>query len=81
MSSEEGSVPLVLVTGASGYVATHLIKMLLEKGEYRVRGTVRDKSRQEKVCQLTVVCELLSTCIVEFYFQCNYMYRSNHLWI
>ena len=33
-------VPIVLVTGASGFVATHLIKQLLEQGHYRVRGTV-----------------------------------------
>ena len=45
----ESSPPLVLVTGASGFVSTWLIKELLEKGEYRVRGTVRDKSKEEKV--------------------------------
>ena len=33
-------VPIVLVTGASGYVSTHLIKQLLEQGRFRVRGTV-----------------------------------------
>ncbi|KAM7196910.1 NAD(P)-binding protein [Naviculisporaceae sp. PSN 640] len=32
---------LVLVTGATGYVATHIIKEFLTRG-YRVRGTVRD---------------------------------------
>lgn len=42
-------VPIVLVTGASGFVATHVIKQLLEQGRYRIRGTVRDASRQEKV--------------------------------
>ena len=46
----ESAPPLVLVTGASGFVSTWLIKELLEKGEYRVRGTVRDKSKEEKVC-------------------------------
>ena len=46
----ESATPLVLVTGASGFVSTWLIKELLEKGEYRVRGTVRDKSKEEKVC-------------------------------
>ena len=45
----ESGVPLVLVTGASGFVSTWLIKELLEKGEYRVRGTVRNKNKQEKV--------------------------------
>ena len=32
--------PVVLVTGASGYIAGHIIKQLLEKG-YTVKGTVR----------------------------------------
>jgi nucleoside-diphosphate-sugar epimerase len=39
----------ILVTGASGYIASHLIKLLLEKG-YKVRGTVRslaDKSKYD----------------------------------
>ncbi|KAF8160639.1 hypothetical protein B0H34DRAFT_795528 [Crassisporium funariophilum] len=33
---------LVFVTGASGFLATHIISQLLEKG-YRVRGTARGK--------------------------------------
>ena len=37
---------LVTVTGASGFIALHTIKKLLEKG-YSVRGTVRDTSRIE----------------------------------
>ena len=45
----DDGVPIVLVTGASGFVATHLIKQLLEQGRYHVRGTVRNKKRQEKV--------------------------------
>ena len=45
----DDGVPIVLVTGASGFVATHLIKQLLEQGRYRVRGTVRSKKREEKV--------------------------------
>lgn len=36
----------VLVTGASGYFATTLIKTLLEKG-YTVRGAVRNRSKGE----------------------------------
>ena len=31
----------VLVTGASGYIASHCIKVLLEKG-FKVKGSVRD---------------------------------------
>ena len=42
-------VPIVLVTGASGFVATHVIKQLLEQGKYRVRGTVRSTKKHEKV--------------------------------
>jgi uncharacterized protein YbjT (DUF2867 family) len=35
---------LILVTGANGYIAVHLVRELLEKG-YRVRGTVRAESK------------------------------------
>ena len=45
----DDGVPIVLVTGASGFVATHLIKLLLEQGRYHVRGTVRSKKKEEKV--------------------------------
>lgn len=45
----EDGVPIVLVTGASGFVATHVIKQLLEQGNYHVRGTVRSKKREDKV--------------------------------
>ena len=48
----DDGVPIVLVTGASGFVATHLIKQLLEQGRYCVRGTVRNKKREEKVCRV-----------------------------
>lgn len=39
---------LVLVTGASGYIATWVVKYALDAG-YRVRGTVRDPSNAKKV--------------------------------
>ena len=39
---------LVLVTGASGYVATHVAQQLLEAG-HRVRGTVRSLKNEEKI--------------------------------
>lgn len=42
---------LVLVTGASGFIATHVIKQLVEKG-YRVRGTVRSLKNEKKVAPL-----------------------------
>jgi len=38
----------VLVTGASGFIASHCILQLLEKG-YRVRGTLRTPSRGEGI--------------------------------
>jgi len=37
----------ILVTGASGYIASHLIKILLEN-DFKVRGTVRSLSNKEK---------------------------------
>lgn len=37
----------ILVTGATGYIGSWVVKYLLEKG-YRVRITVRDKSRNNK---------------------------------
>ncbi|GMT32771.1 hypothetical protein PFISCL1PPCAC_24068, partial [Pristionchus fissidentatus] len=44
-------LPVVLVTGASGYVALHCVRRLLE-GPYRVRGTVRSKSNTQKIAPL-----------------------------
>lgn len=41
-------VPLVLVTGASGFIATHLIQQLLQRGKERVRGTVRSLKNESK---------------------------------
>ncbi len=37
----------ILVTGASGYVASHIIKLLLERG-FKVRGSVRSLSNTAK---------------------------------
>ena len=57
----DDGVPIVLVTGASGFIATHLIKQLLEQGRYRVRGTVRSKKKEEKV--IRAVCDRMQgTC-------------------
>ncbi len=39
---------LVTVTGASGFIALHTIRQLLEQG-YAVRGTVRDPGRVERL--------------------------------
>lgn len=43
--------PLVLVTGASGYIASHIVQQLLQAG-YLVRGTVRDTTNEAKVKHL-----------------------------
>ena len=49
------SADLVLVTGASGFIATHIVEQLLEAG-YRVRGTVRSTKNEEKMKPLYELC-------------------------
>lgn len=51
--AESNESDLVLVTGATGFLASHIIKALLEKN-YRVRGTVRDlkNKKVEKIRNL-----------------------------
>ena len=38
----------ILVSGASGYIASHVIKLLLERG-YKVIGTVRNLANKESI--------------------------------
>ena len=47
METQSKTPSPLLVTGATGYLASHLIKILLEKG-YKVRGTVRSLAKKEK---------------------------------
>ena len=49
MAEYAGVVPQVLVTGASGFIATHIIQQLLRAGQTKVRGTVRSLSNEAKV--------------------------------
>ena len=47
----------VLVTGASGFVAMHIVKELVESGKYIVRGTVRSLKNEKKVQPLKDLCQ------------------------
>lgn len=51
-----GDGRLVAVTGASGYLGSHLVERLCREG-YRVRGVVRDPGRAEKVGHLAKLTE------------------------
>ncbi len=48
--TKDKSNTLVAVTGASGFIGLHCALVLLRKG-YRVRGTLRDMSRSDGLCQ------------------------------
>ncbi|XP_064614820.1 uncharacterized protein LOC135479039 isoform X1 [Liolophura sinensis] len=49
-------IPLVVVTGASGFIATHIIQQLQESGQYRVRGTLRSVQDEAKTKRLNELC-------------------------
>ncbi|EDO45294.1 predicted protein, partial [Nematostella vectensis] len=55
-ASTAENTPRVLVTGASGFIACHVVKQLLEEGKFIVRGTVRDLSVDKKVQPLRNLC-------------------------
>jgi len=46
---EKSSKPVVLITGVSGYLGSHVANVFLRDGSYEVRGTVRDASNQKKI--------------------------------
>ena len=50
-----------VVSGASGYIGTELVKQLLEKG-YNVKGTVRDSSNKDKVQHLLTLADVGLAC-------------------
>ena len=45
----------VLVTGASGYIASHVVLQLLQSG-HKVKGTVRSLHNESKVKHLKNLC-------------------------
>ena len=54
-----------VVTGASGFVASEVVKELLIKG-WNVRGTVRSLSKQEKVAHLEALGKVCSLACATF---------------
>ena len=45
----ESSKPLVTIFGITGFLGSHTCLTFLKDGGYRVRGTLRDKTKEEKV--------------------------------
>jgi len=56
MSEINPSESIVCITGASGFIASYIVKYLLEKG-YTVRGTVRNPTDESKVSHLRQIAE------------------------
>ena len=50
--SSPSSLRSVIVTGASGFLGSHVTAQLLARGDVKVYGTVRDTSRPDKVAHL-----------------------------
>ena len=45
----EYSKPVVVITGVTGFIGSHILEQFVRDGSYEVRGTVRDKNNQEKL--------------------------------
>ena len=61
MSKTSVEIPKVLVTGASGFIGTHIIQQLLRAG-YAVRGTVRSLQDEQKIDAIWDVCPDAESC-------------------
>jgi nucleoside-diphosphate-sugar epimerase len=48
----ENSKPIVVITGISGYLGSHVGNVFLQSGAFHVRGTVRDKDNEKKISPL-----------------------------
>ena len=64
-----------VVTGASGFVASEVVKELLIKG-WNVRGTVRSLSKKEKVAHLEALGKVCSLAICLGLFHCQILQNS-----
>ena len=49
---ESTNLPLVVITGITGYLGSQVCQLFLQDGGYRVRGTVRSKTNEEKLAPL-----------------------------
>ena len=46
--------PTVVITGIAGYLGSRVTLMFLQDGGFKVRGTVRNKTRADKIDPLKV---------------------------
>ncbi len=49
---ENKKKPVVLITGVSGYLGSHIALEFLKDGGFTVRGTVRDLNNEKKITPL-----------------------------
>ena len=75
MAPTESAGPYTaVVTGASGFVASEVVKQLLIKG-WNVRGTVRSLSKKDKVQHLQALGEV---CKTGFWPPCCFLVGLHH---